>query len=80
MPRTTSEFAFRLDASSGVPVYRQIIDQVNESSRLATIGGTLATFLAATAAFAALQDSLSRIWNLPTRPDSGIIEIGRAHV
>ena len=28
MPRTTSEFAFRLDASSGVPVYRQIIDQV----------------------------------------------------
>ncbi|MFM2124183.1 MAG: hypothetical protein RL328_634 [Acidobacteriota bacterium] len=51
----------------------QIIDQVNESSRLATIGGTLATFLAATAAFAALQDSLSRIWNLPTRPDSGII-------
>ena len=28
MPRTTAEFAFRLDASSGVPVYRQIIDQV----------------------------------------------------
>jgi membrane protein len=45
----------------------QIIDQVNESSRLATIGGAFATFLAATAAFAALQDSLSRIWNLPGR-------------
>ena len=28
MLRTTAEFAFRLDASSGVPVYRQIIDQV----------------------------------------------------
>lgn len=53
----------------------QIIDQVNESSRLATIGGTLATLLAATAAFAALQDSLSRIWNLPGRPADGMAGI-----
>jgi membrane protein len=53
----------------------QIIDQVNESSRLATIGGAFATFLAATAAFAALQDSLSRIWNLPGRPTVGMVAI-----
>jgi membrane protein len=50
----------------------QIIDQVNESSGLATIGGAAATFLAATAAFGALQASLCQIWNLPGRPDEGI--------
>jgi membrane protein len=55
----------------------QVIDQVNESSRLATIGGALATFLAATAAFAALQDSLSRIWNLPGRPTQGMVGVLR---
>jgi membrane protein len=40
-----------------------IVDQVNESSRLATIGGGIAVFLGATAAFGALQDSLNRIWH-----------------
>lgn len=58
----------------------QIIDQVNESSRLATIGGAFATFLAATAAFAALQDSLSRIWNLPGRAGEGMIAVLRDFV
>jgi membrane protein len=42
-----------------------IIDQVNESSRLATIGGIIAVFFGATAAFAALQTALARVWNLP---------------
>ena len=53
----------------------EIIDQVNESSRLATIGGAFGTFLAATAAFAALQDSLRRIWNLPGGPNEGMVAI-----
>jgi membrane protein len=42
-----------------------IVDQVNESSRIATIGGAVAMFLGATAAFSALQDSLNRIWHQP---------------
>jgi membrane protein len=48
-----------------------IIDQVNQSSRLATIGGAVAVFLGATAVFAALQTSLARIWNLPDKPVTG---------
>jgi len=48
-----------------------IIDQVNESSRLATIGGAFAMFLGATAAFAALRNSLARIWNLPDAEVTG---------
>ena len=47
-----------------------IVDQVNESSRIATIGGGLAMFLGATAAFGALQDSLNRIWH---QPDSSVL-------
>ena len=50
----------------------QIIDQVNESSSLATIGGAVATFLAATAAFGALQASLCQVWNIPGRTDEGV--------
>jgi membrane protein len=46
----------------------EIVTQVNQSSALATIGGAIAVFFAATAAFAALQSSLARIWNLPDRP------------
>ena len=52
-----------------------IIDQVNESSRLATIGGGIAMFLGATAAFGALQDSLNRIWHQPDSSDAGILAI-----
>jgi GntR family transcriptional regulator len=38
-------FAFRLDAHSGVPVYRQLIDQVQAAiaSRALTVGGQLPT-------------------------------------
>jgi membrane protein len=55
----------------GAKYIETIIDQVNESSRLATIGGTLAVFLGATAAFAAVQNSLALIWNLPNPPVVG---------
>ncbi len=55
----------------GAKYIETVIDQVNESSRLATIGGTFAVFLGATAAFAALQNSLARIWNLPDDPVVG---------
>lgn len=48
-----------------------IIDQVNESSRVATIGGLIAMFLGASAAFAALRNSLAQIWNLPIAPSVG---------
>jgi membrane protein len=51
-----------------------IVEQVNESSRLATIGGTIAVFLAATAAFGALQVSLDRIWHQRESSDSGILD------
>jgi membrane protein len=51
-----------------------IVAQVNESSRLATIGGTLAVFLAATAAFGALQDSLNRIWHQRDTSDTGVLD------
>ncbi len=51
-----------------------IVDQVNESSRLATIGGAVAIFLAATAAFGALQDSLNRIWHQSEPEDSGFLD------
>lgn len=47
------------------------IDQVNESSRLATIGGAVAMFLGATAAFAALRNSLAVVWNLPSTETPG---------
>jgi len=50
-----------------------IIDEVNRSSRVATIGGSIAVFLAATAAFAALRNSLARIWDLPATPGEGLI-------
>ncbi len=50
-----------------------IVDQVNESSALATIGGALAVFLAATAAFGALQDSLNRIWHQPDTSDTTLL-------
>lgn len=56
---------------SGAFYVETIIDQVNESSRLATIGGTFAVFLGATAAFAALRNSLAIVWNLPSPPVSG---------
>ena len=46
---------------------------MNRSSRVATIGGSIAVFLAATAAFAGLQHSLARIWELPATPGQGII-------
>jgi hypothetical protein len=48
-----------------------IVAQVNESSRWATIGGVLAMVLGATAAFSALQDSLNRIWHQPDPADLG---------
>ncbi|MEO5925103.1 MAG: YihY/virulence factor BrkB family protein [Bryobacteraceae bacterium] len=51
-----------------------IVAQVNESSRLATIGGAAAVFLAATAAFGALQDSLNRVWHQPEPPDNGLLD------
>lgn len=47
-----------------------IVAQVNESSRWATIGGGVAMFLAATAAFSALQESLDRIWHQPQSSDA----------
>jgi len=50
-----------------------IVAQVNESSQLATIGGAVAMFLGATAAFSALQDSLNRIWHQPDASDLGIL-------
>ncbi len=50
-----------------------VVNEVNESSRLATIGGALAMFLGATAAFSALQVSLDRIWRQPESPDIGIL-------
>jgi membrane protein len=49
-----------------------IIQQVNESSRAATIGGAAAVFLGASAAFGALRDSLSRIWHQPEPVESGM--------
>lgn len=55
----------------GAEYVEGIIDQVNESSRLATIGGAFAMFLGATAAFAALRNSLARIWSLPDTPITG---------
>jgi membrane protein len=50
-----------------------VVDQVNESSRLATIGGGIAMFLGATAAFSALQVSLDRIWRQPESGDIGLV-------
>ena len=50
-----------------------IVSQVNESSRLATIGGGIAMFLGATAAFSALQVSLNRIWHQPETSDIGFL-------
>jgi membrane protein len=58
---------------SGANYLGIIIDQANQSSRFATIGGAIAVFLAATAAFAGLQNSLARIWNLPAQPGDGLI-------
>jgi membrane protein len=58
---------------SGASYVGGIIDQVNQSSRVATIGGAIAVFFAATAAFAGLQTSLARIWELPDRPTNGIV-------
>jgi membrane protein len=50
-----------------------IVGQVNESSRFATIGGAVAMFLGATAAFSALQDSLNRIWHQPDTTELGVL-------
>jgi membrane protein len=50
-----------------------VVVQVNESSRLATIGGAIAMFLGATAAFSALQNSLNRIWHQPDTSDLNIL-------
>jgi membrane protein len=50
-----------------------IVGQVNESSRFATIGGAIAMFLGATAAFSALQDSLNRIWHQPDTTELGVL-------
>ncbi|MEP7352907.1 MAG: YihY/virulence factor BrkB family protein, partial [Acidobacteriota bacterium] len=55
----------------------QAINQINESSRFATVGGAIATFFAATAAFAALQNSLNRIWAIPDKPVEGIVAMIR---
>lgn len=51
-----------------------IVDQVNESSRLATIGGGIAMVLGATTAFSALQNSLDRIWRQPDPTDVSILD------
>lgn len=50
-----------------------VVAQVNESGRLATIGGVLAMFLGATAAFSALQESLNQIWHQPASPSLGFL-------
>lgn len=50
-----------------------VVDQVNESSRIATIGGAIAMFLGATAAFSALQDSLNRIWHQPDTSELSVL-------
>ncbi|MEI9813180.1 MAG: YihY/virulence factor BrkB family protein [Acidobacteriota bacterium] len=53
---------------AGAGYLETVIAQVNQSSGVATVGGAIAVFLGATAAFAALQTSLAQIWNLPVRP------------
>ncbi len=37
-PLTHQSFAFRLNAHSGVPVYRQLIDQVQAATAIGTLG------------------------------------------
>jgi membrane protein len=59
--------------SNAAEYFAGVVYQVNESSLLATIGGTIAVFLGATAAFGALQNSLNRIWHQPDTSDSGIL-------
>jgi membrane protein len=51
-----------------------IMAEVGASGKLATIGGAVATFLGATAAFSALQDSLNRIWHQPDTSDIGLLD------
>jgi len=51
-----------------------VVAQVNESSHIATIGGGIAMFLGATAAFSALQESLNRIWHQPDTSDIGMLK------
>ncbi|MEP6963123.1 MAG: YihY/virulence factor BrkB family protein [Acidobacteriota bacterium] len=50
-----------------------IVEQINESSSLATFGGVVFMILGATAAFNALQDSLGRIWHQPVIAEQGIV-------
>jgi membrane protein len=63
--------------SNAAQYLETVVDQVNESSRLATIGGAIAMFLGATAAFSALQVSLDRIWRQPESSDAGIFAIAK---
>ncbi|MEO8096998.1 MAG: YihY/virulence factor BrkB family protein [Acidobacteriota bacterium] len=58
---------------NGAQYLSSVIDQVNQSSRVATVGGVIAVILGATAAFSALQDSLNLIWRQPGLPGRGIV-------
>jgi membrane protein len=57
----------RAIGAGGARVVADVLRRIEARSSLATVAGVVSMFFGATVAFAALQDSLNAIWNVPPR-------------